>query len=231
MWTASVSPGPSRAATRLSDVGSGPTTSARPPGTSRPETSPASVTRRSYGASSASESQRRTSGSSTGTAPATKSGTPGGNAEAIHGAAAGIVVPARARPRSPASTWARAPSSGGQTSPAASVRSTSGGLTKRRDDLVGRRELDSVLAPEGGAGGGAPLVEPTRRVLHEPHPPPALQEAADRRVVADDDLVGVERVQQRVRVGVREDVEVLLQQEHLASALHQAGHQARRERK
>src|SRR3954452_7752654 len=108
---------------------------------------------------------------------------------------------------------------------------------KRGDDCVDRRELDAALAPERGAGGGAPLVEATRGVLDEEHAPSPPQEAADRRVVADvgrdaedDDLVRVERVEHRVGVRVREDVEVLLQQQQLAAALDQRRHEARRDR-
>ena len=65
----------------------------------------------------------------------------------------------------------------------------------------------------------------------------AEEEAADRGVVADvgrdpedDDLVGVERVEQRLGVRVREGVEALLQEQDLPLARRSARHEARRER-
>ena len=81
------------------------------------------------------------------------------------------------------------------------------------------------------------LVEAPRRVLDEAHPAAAQEEAADRGVVADvrgdpedDDLLRVERVEQRLRVRVREDAEALLQEQDLAAAADEVRHQARRKR-
>ena len=78
---------------------------------------------------------------------------------------------------------------------------------------------------------------PLRGVLDEDDAPPALEEAADRSVVADvgrhaedDDLVRIERVEQRLGVGVREHVEVLLQEQDLPLALDHARDEPRRKR-
>ena len=110
-------------------------------------------------------------------------------------------------------------------------------LAEGGDHLLGGRELDAALAPGGDAGLRPRLVEAPRGVLDEDDAPAALEEAADRGVVADvgrdaedDDLVRVERLEQRLGVRVREDVEVLLQEQELPPALDQARDEPGRER-
>src|SRR3954470_5295366 len=137
------------------------------------------------------------------------------------------------------SFWIRAQSNARKAA-AATIRGPIGNRgpeLKRCDHRVRRDELDAARAPGRRAGGRARLVEPARRVLDEAHAAPAAQQAADRGVVADvgrdpedDDLVGVERVEQRLGVRVREDVEVLLQEQELAVALDQSGDEAGRDR-
>src|SRR3954462_15802702 len=108
--------------------------------------------------------------------------------------------------------------------------SSSSGMPARQlqgaDDLVDGRELDAGLAPGSGAARDTGVIEPPRGVLHEPHAPAALEEAADRSVVTHvagdaehDDLVRVEVLDQPLGIGVREHVEVLLQEQKLAPAL------------
>src|SRR5204863_8762652 len=74
------------------------------------------------------------------------------------------------------------------------------------------------------AGGHAALVQTAGGILDEAHLAAPLEEAADRRVVADvggdaedSDLVGIEPREQPLRVRVREDVEALLQEQELAA--------------
>src|SRR3954470_3449745 len=119
--------------------------------------------------------------------------------------------------------------------------SSSSGMPARQlqgaDDLFDGRELDARLAPGSGAGGDTGVIEPPRGVLHEPRAPAALEEAADRGVVTHvagdaehDDLVGVEVLEQPLRVGVREYVEVLLQEQKLAPAQVAVGQRFQRDR-
>ena len=107
------------------------------------------------------------------------------------------------------------------------VPSTSPAVVKR----------DAGLAPRRGAGGGARLVEPARRVLDEGDARPRRRRpriaASSQTSVAtpkSDDLVRVERVEQRVRVRVREHVEVLLQEQDLAPPVDAPRDEARRDR-
>src|SRR3954469_4919335 len=101
--------------------------------------------------------------------------------------------------------------------------------------LLRGREPHSLVAPGRAAGGRSRLVEPPGGVLDEDHATAAQEEAADRSVVADvrgdpedDDLVRVERLEERVRIRVREHVEVLLQQQYLPPALDHAPDEAGR---
>src|SRR3954452_12559528 len=94
-----------------------------------------------------------------------------------------------------------------------------------RNHLACGAEHDAGVAPFHLASGNATLVEPAGRVLDEPHIPAALEQSLDRSVVANvirdaekHDLVGIEVLQQRLGVRVREDVEGLLQDEELAAA-------------
>src|SRR5215207_500888 len=108
---------------------------------------------------------------------------------------------------------------------------------KPGEDLVDAREADAAQPPSREASRGALLVQAARRVLDERDTPPAQPEPLDRGVVADvgrdaeeDYLVGIEGLEERVRVRVREDVEVLLEQEELAPPAHALGEQARWDR-
>src|SRR5262249_32712046 len=114
-------------------------------------------------------------------------------------------------------------------SPTISLRLSAAGmdpLTELGRDLRRGTKLDAALPPKRGARLGSGHIETLRGVLHEHDAAAALEEAADRCVVADigrhaehDDLLRIERVEERIGVRVREHVEVLLQQEDLASAL------------
>src|SRR5207302_5335946 len=84
-------------------------------------------------------------------------------------------------------------------------------LVEAGDRLVRGRELDAAVAPGGDAGGGALRVEPSRGVLDEDYAPTARKEPADGGVVADvgrdtedDDPLGIERIEERFGVRVRE---------------------------
>src|SRR5579864_8818247 len=95
-------------------------------------------------------------------------------------------------------------------------------LAEGGDHLLGGRELDALLAPGRETGRRSGVVEAAGRILDEEDAPAALQEATDRRVVAhvrgyaeDHDLVRIEGPEQRLGIRIREDVEVLLQQQDL----------------
>src|ERR1700741_3884236 len=110
-------------------------------------------------------------------------------------------------------------------------------LAEGADHLAGGGKGDSALAPGWRARPGALLGEPLRGVLDERDAATALEKALDRRVIADvcrdtedDDLVRVERVEQRIGVRIREHVEVLLQEEDLAPAFEHPRNQAGRKR-
>src|SRR5579884_3037083 len=88
-------------------------------------------------------------------------------------------------------------------------------LTEGRGRLPGRREADAAFTPGGDARRRAGLVDAARRVRDERDPAPAAEERLDGRVVAEvgrdseeDDLVGIEQVEHRLGVGVRERVVV-----------------------
>src|SRR5437588_7454109 len=105
------------------------------------------------------------------------------------------------------------------------------------DDLVDRGEFDAGAAPGGCTGCNPAFVQTTGGILHELHPPAPLEEAPDRGVGADvrgnpeqDDLVGIEPLEQPVGVRVREDVEALLQQQELAALEITLGHRRQRDR-
>src|SRR5436190_9615849 len=97
---------------------------------------------------------------------------------------------------------------------------------------VNRGERDAALPPIGEAGGRAALVQAPGRILDEADPPSAGKHAEDRRVVADvrrnaedEHLVGSEALEQKLCVRVREDVEVLLQEEELPALEVALGHE------
>src|SRR5439155_195256 len=58
-------------------------------------------------------------------------------------------------------------------------------LAEGGDHLLGGREGDAALAPDGRAGGDPGLVQPAGGVLDEANPPAPLEEAEDRSVVAN----------------------------------------------
>ena len=95
----------------------------------------------------------------------------------------------------------------------------------RNDRVVEGREPDPGLAPGGEAGAVRASSSPREASSTNMTRTSAREQPADRRVVADvggdaehDDLVRVEQLEQPVGVRVREDVEVLLQQQELAAA-------------
>src|SRR5438105_15252692 len=110
-----------------------------------------------------------------------------------------------------------------KSTPSIPYSSSSGNAARQlegRNHLVNGGEFDPRFAPGGHAGRHAALVQASRRILDEAHPASALEQAADRRVVADvrrhaeeDDLVRVEPGEQPLGVRIREDVEALLQQQ------------------
>ena len=128
------------------------------------------------------------------------------------------------------SIWIRAQSMENATTSRVLIGSRTQPSLKRGDDVVGGRELDAAPRARPRAGGRrAPRRARARRPRRSATRRPRREEAADRRVVADvgrdpedDDLVRVERVEQRLGVRVREDVEVLLQEQDLAAAVDQA---------
>src|SRR5690242_9108097 len=58
-------------------------------------------------------------------------------------------------------------------------------LAEGGNHLLGAFQLDPAVTPGADAGLRSSLVEPFRSVLDEDDPPPALEKAADRGVVAD----------------------------------------------
>src|SRR5215471_9296321 len=101
---------------------------------------------------------------------------------------------------------------------------------KAGEHLVDRGHPDPEPAPVGDAGGRTAGVEPARGLPHEGHRPAPGDEPADRRVVADvdrdpeqDDFLGIEQFEERVGVRIREDVEVLLEEQELTAAQPVAG--------
>src|SRR5262245_5855482 len=106
--------------------------------------------------------------------------------------------------------------------------SSSSGMPPRQlepcDHLVDRGKPDALRLPVSGARHDIAVIEPARGVRDETNLPAPLEKSADSRVVADvrrdaehNDLVRIEMLQQAVRVRVREHVEVLLQEQKLAS--------------
>ena len=105
---------------------------------------------------------------------------------------------------------------------------TSGGVSIRLRPAatsLARREPHAGVAPLAEARPRPLLVEPSGGILDERDPPTAAEQAHDRGVVADvgrdaeeDHLGRVERIEHRLGVRVREDVEALLQQQDLAAA-------------
>src|SRR5436305_2896649 len=102
-------------------------------------------------------------------------------------------------------------------------------LAERCSRLLGCCEADAGLAPRGGAGSDPRLVDSARRVCDEGDAAPPAEQGADGSVVADvgrdaeeEDLVGVEHVEQGLGVRVREGVVLLLRDQDLAAPVEQA---------
>src|SRR3954452_691117 len=121
----------------------------------------------------------------------------------------------------------------GTSPPPCSLRLSAAGtdpLTELGRNLRGGPKIDPALPPERGARLRSGLIEALRGILDEHDPASPLKEPSDGGVVADvgrdaehDDLLRVERVEQGVGVRVREDVEVLLQEQDLAPASNELG--------
>src|SRR6478672_11022170 len=118
-----------------------------------------------------------------------------------------------------------------------SVNAAEADSTERGDDFVRRGEPDTGVPPRLQSGSDTIVVQATRGVLDERHLATAKQKATDCRVVADvrgdpeeNDLVRVERLEHGLRVRVRKDVEVLLQQQQLTLLLDDRRYEPRRDR-
>ena len=95
---------------------------------------------------------------------------------------------------------------------------------KRGDRIIEGCEPHPGVAPGGGAGRRAGLVEPARRLLDEATATPAGEQPADRRVVADvggdaesTTSSGASSSSSRSAFGFVNDVEALLQEQELAA--------------
>src|SRR3954454_23974011 len=93
-----------------------------------------------------------------------------------------------------------------------------------RNHLVRGAERDSGVPPGARASRHTRVVEPARRVFDEPHPEAPVEETTDRRIVADvgrdaedDDLVRIQPLEEALRVGIREDVEALFQEQEITA--------------
>src|SRR5437868_7061954 len=102
---------------------------------------------------------------------------------------------------------------------------------EEREHLVNRGRHDAALPPRGATRRRPLGIEAPGRVLDEADRPAALEHPQDRRVVADvgrdaehDHLLRIEPLEQEARVRVREDVEMLLEQQELPALEVALGH-------